>query len=111
MRLLEALTHFFYNDQRTLQKYLLNCFVSECSKTSEVLNTTKDIERKEAQKEKRKIEKINRFHYRDLRPSTVQKERVCYSLLDHNEQAVPKSLLVVNKETLNFRIVRKVPSG
>ena len=41
------------------------------------------------------------------RPSTetVQEERVCYSLLDHNEQDVPKSLLVVSKETFNFRII------
>ena len=47
------------------------------------------------------------------RPSTetVQEERVCYSLLDHNEQDVPKSLLVVSKETFNLRIIRKVLSG
>ena len=110
MRLLEALTHLFYNGQRTLHKYLLNGFVSECSKNSEVLNTTKDIKRKESQKEKRKIE---HEQVPLQRPSTeaVQEERVYYSLLDHNEQDVPKRLLVVSKETFNFRIVRKVPSG
>ena len=46
MRQLEALTHFFYNGQRTI----------------EVLNTAKDIERKEAQKEKRKKQNMNRLH-------------------------------------------------
>ena len=50
MRQLEALTHFFYNGQRTI----------------EVLNTAKDIERKEAQKEKRKKQNMNMLHYRDI---------------------------------------------
>ena len=74
MRLLEALTHLFYNGQRTPHKYLQNGFVSECSKTSEVLNTTKYIERQEAQKEKIKKQNMNRFHYRDLLQKQCKKK-------------------------------------
>ena len=61
MRQLEALTHFFYNGQITVHKHLQNDIVSECSMTIQVLNTTKDIERKEAQKEKRKKQNMNRY--------------------------------------------------
>ena len=66
MRLLEALPHVFYNGQITFHKYLQNDIISEFLMSIEVLNTTKDIERKEAQKEKRKKQNMNRFHYRYL---------------------------------------------
>jgi hypothetical protein len=42
--------------------------------TSEVLNNTKDIERKESQKEKRKMQNMNSFQYRDLLQKQCKKK-------------------------------------
>ena len=88
MRLLEALPHVFYNGQITFHKYLQNDIISEFVMTIEVLNTTKDIERKEAQKEK---QNMNMFHYRDILQKQYRKKKL-YSMLGHNGQDVPKSI-------------------
>ena len=66
MRLLEALPHMFHNGQITFHKYLQNDIISEFLMSIEVLNTTKDIERKEAQNEKRNKQNMNMLHYRDI---------------------------------------------
>ena len=50
-----------------------------------------DIERKEAQKEKRKKQNMNMLHYRDILQKQYRKKKL-YHMLGHNGQDVPKSI-------------------
>ena len=50
-----------------------------------------DIERKDAQKEKRKKQNMNMLHYRDILQKQYRKKNL-YSMLGQNGQDVPKSI-------------------